>query len=110
MIEFELADALSNLLKTALVVVTGAGGVWLSTELVKRAKNLPMISEHTKAALVGTAGVLSALATLVLGAVNQNLTPETIQDVIVKLLEFAGIWLGAHTVHKALKKEESPDS
>ncbi|MFZ6014831.1 MAG: hypothetical protein ACOYUZ_00530 [Patescibacteria group bacterium] len=97
-------DTLIQLLSTALLLATGAAGVWGATELVKRAESIKWITEGNKPALRATAAAFSALAVVFLGLVSGTLTPESVQDVFVKILEAGLIWAGAHGTHKLLDK------
>ncbi len=96
-------DTFIQILSTLLLIAGGAGGVWGATEIVKRSKNIPWINEGNKPALRATAAAFSALAVVFLGLVSGSLTPESVQDVFVKILEAGIIWAGAHGMHKLNK-------
>lgn len=105
MIDFNI----NTILTTILTLVTGAGGVYLATEIVKRAKNIPAVSERSTLMLRGTAGVFSAAAVLILGFLNQDLSAPDVQDAMVKVLEFGAVWLGAHAIHTNAPEVETPE-
>ncbi|OQB18152.1 MAG: hypothetical protein BWY14_00998 [Parcubacteria group bacterium ADurb.Bin192] len=96
-------DMFIQILSTALLIAGGAGGVWFATEAVKRAKQIPWITEGNKPALRATAAAFSALAVVFVGLVSGTLTPESVQDVFVKILEAGLIWAGAHGTHKLMQ-------
>ena len=80
----------------------GSVGVYASTEIVKAVKRIPINSGDT-VKLRATAAVLSAVAVLLFGLISGNLTPESVQDVIIKLMEFGLIWLGSHKLYQSQK-------
>lgn len=91
------------MLTTLAALVSGTGGVYLITRLLRWWKWFPA-HEGQAARLRAVAGVLSAIAVVVGGVASGNIAPESVQDVVVKLLEFAVMWAGAHTVHTVIKK------
>ena len=91
------------MLQNVATLLAGGGGVWLSVNIVKKIKWVP-VNAGQKALLRGTAGVLSAVALVLVSLASGAGLPESFQEVMVKLVELASIWFTAHASHKVLKK------
>lgn len=86
---------------TTLVQLLGSGvGVWAVTEGVKRIPQIP-INEGQTTALRSTAGVLSAVAVLLLGFANKDLQPTDAINALQAILGVVITWATAHSIHKA---------
>lgn len=87
---------------STLSELVGSGvGVWLVTELVKKAPQIP-INEGNKTALRATAGACSALGVVLLGFANSNLQPQDLQTAIQALIGVGIAWATAHATHKVV--------
>lgn len=93
----------AQLLQNILMLASGSAGVFVSVKMGKKIKWIP-INKGQKKLLIGSAGVLSAIALVLMSLATSEGLPASLQDVMVKVLELATIWYGAHATHKTLKK------
>lgn len=97
--EFNIVSTLATLSE----LIGGGLGVWISTEVVKAAKFIP-INTGQKGLLRSVAGLLSVAAVLLLGFVNQDLKPDDVQGVLQALIGIGVAWGSAHGTHHLVKK------
>jgi hypothetical protein len=86
----------SNLVLSLLL---GSVGVYLSTEIVKYVKAIP-INEGQKARIRSVAVGLSTVSTVVVTALNGELNPKEVQGWLVQLAGLALTWGSAEGMHR----------
>lgn len=85
--------------------LASAGGVWVVTQLVKKANSIPFIQEGQTPRVRAVAAALSALAVLILNVSQTGaLDVNSVKDVLLKLVEIGIVWGGAHSIHEATTK------
>lgn len=91
-------------------VVGGGLGVFLATNLVKLSDKIPWVKQGQVAKVRAVAVLLSAIATVLFGLVDKNLTPTNVQNLLMDLGTCLAIWGGAHVTHTQLSgtKDETP--
>lgn len=90
------------------VLLASGLGVWLMTELAKRAKNIP-ISQGQTMLIRGVAGAFSGVAVVLVHFSQGDLDGTHISTMIQAFLEIATVWYTSHLAHKtgqALKQEK----
>jgi len=96
-----------QLLSTLMVLAGGALGTYGFTEIAKYAKELPFITKDNKPMLRATAGVLAGVAVIITSLADGKVAPESIQSVVMGVLQIGVMWGGAHMTHKAVKEYEA---
>lgn len=96
------APALPEILDILRNIVLGGTGVWAAVEAGKKIEAVPL-EEGQTVRLRAVAGVLSALATVLVAVADKNLQPDSLQNVALAVLTFAGTWAAAHGAHKLNK-------
>lgn len=86
---------------TSLVVniLRGSVGVYLSTEIVKYIKVIP-INEGQKLRIRSLAAGLSMLATVIMAVMSGNIDPRDVQNLLIQIVMFAGTWGWAELMHR----------
>lgn len=85
--------------------IVSAGGVWLLTQLVKKANSLPFIHEGQTPRIRALAAVLSAVAVVVMNLAGKGeLDVSSVSDLLLKVLEVGIVWGGAHSIHASTKQ------
>jgi len=100
---------IQTILSTLALLAGGTVGVWGCTEIIKRAKSIPWISSGDTTKIRATAGVLSAILAAIIALLDNKLTPDTLQGVIVDVLSVITMWTGSHAVHEIVKPKEDVD-
>lgn len=78
----------------------GSGiAVYGLTEVAKRVNSIPVFSGQTLR-IRAVAGVLSAIAVLLLGLANQDVKPDDLSGVLVALTGLVSVWLTSHATYK----------
>lgn len=89
-------------LGTLATLVGGTAGTWFFTELVKKAKSIPINQgDATKIRVV--ASVLALISTIVGGIASGTLDSVSLQDSAQTVVTTIAIALGAHITYKATK-------
>jgi DMSO/TMAO reductase YedYZ heme-binding membrane subunit len=96
---------------TGAQIIGGASGTWLVTQVVKVLNTVDPNQDQT-AKIRSLAGLLSAVAVILLGFVNKDLQPTDLQHLPAALGAFAATWGLSHLIHVSVKsfwkKPESP--
>lgn len=91
--------------------VAGGGlGVFFATNFVKLSDKIPWIKQGQVAKVRAVAVLLSAIATVLFGLVDKNLTPTNVQNLLMDIGTCLAIWAGAHVTYSQLSgtKEQEP--
>lgn len=98
---------LISVIEWVMTFISGSGGVYLITQLVKKANSISFIQEGQTARIRAAAALLSAIAVVVAHvAMNGSLDVDSVQSVLMRLLEVAAVWGGAHTMHQAVEASQ----
>lgn len=92
---------LNNILAVLGTISAGSIGVWLSTEVVKSIKAIP-INEGQADRIRAFAMVASSIIAAIVAWTNDSLRPDDIQAVIKDVLLALSVFGGAHGIHKAV--------
>lgn len=82
--------------------IGGGVGVFVLMEVAKRVNAIPLSAGQT-GKLRAAAGGLSLLATILIGAADHKLQPESLSQLLLGLLTFGGTWVASHGLHKGNK-------
>lgn len=80
-------------------ILRGSVGVYLSTEIVKYIKFIP-INEGQKLRIRSLAAGLSMLATGIMAVTSGNLDPKDVQSWLIQVVMFVGTWGWAEIMHR----------
>lgn len=96
----------NSILTVLGTIFAGSIGVWLSTEVVKNIKAIP-INEGQKERIRAFAMVASSIVTVLVAWSNDSLRPDDVQAVIKDVLLALSVFGGAHSIHKAVNSGET---
>jgi hypothetical protein len=93
---------IQSIMGTLIQVIGGGVGTWVLTEVVKFVPKIP-INVGQKARIRSVAGILSAIAVVLMGFANDSLKPNDLQGALLAILATAGTFGAAHGTHKIVK-------
>lgn len=88
----------------------GIGGVFVATNLIKLSSRIPWVNEGDTMKIRAVAGVLSAVATVLMGFADKSISVDSVQNLLVAAGMFVAIWGGAHITHVVSNKSNDNSS
>jgi len=85
-----------------LTLVGGGVGTYIATNIAKESEKINIWPGDT-AKIRAFVALCSVVVVALSGLVSGHLAPESVQDVMVKIVEFVGVFVVAHGTHAAVK-------